>query len=131
MISDPVAKTKTFETARLGEAIDNYERTPSEQNKAAVSTAFAELDGEIAELETLVAKREGTDRAEPAAKLKDLQAYRTKESARFVVAQGKAAVTSPEVKNAADTVEDAAKRVGNSIENAARKTGEAIKDTVQ
>lgn len=133
-IPEPVAKTKTLETSRLGSAVDAYEREPSAKSQASVKEALAKLDGEIAELEELVAKRSGSDRQEAAAKLKNLQAYRTAETLRFTAAQAKAPLTAPasaDARTGADKAEDTAKRVGNSIEDAARKTGDAVKDAVR
>jgi hypothetical protein len=63
-LAEPVARTKTLETSQLGVAIDAYERTPTEEHRADVRKAFAELDGEVAELEALVAQRSGTSRDE-------------------------------------------------------------------
>ena len=135
--ADPVAQTKTLETARLGGAVNAYERTPSAENLADVKEALADLDGEIAELEGHVANRTGSEREEASAKLKNLQAYRTAETTRFAAAQAKAgpgvppSVPSVDARSAAEKVEDAAKRVGNTIENAAKETGDAIKDAVR
>lgn len=133
-LAEPVAKTRTLETSRLGSAVDSYDREPTAGNHAVVKKALAELDGEIAELEALVAKRSGSSREEAAVKLKNLQTYRAAEVMRFTVAQAKAPLTArPPVdgRSGADKVEDTAKRVGNSIEDAARKTGDAIKDAVR
>ncbi len=133
-LAEPVAKTKTLETFRLGSAVDSYEREPTAEHHATVKKALAALDGEIAELEALVAKRTGEGRQEAAAKLQNLQTYRTAEMARFTAAQGKAPLvesSSPDARTGADKVGDAAKRTGRSIEDAARRTGDAIKDAVR
>ena len=133
-LADPVAKTRTLETSRLGSAVDSYDREPSAANHAAVKRALAELDGEIAELEELVAKRSGSSREEAAVKLKNLQTYRAAEVMRFTVAQAKAPLTAPtpvDARSGADKIEDTAKRAGNSIEDAAKKAGDAIKDAVR
>jgi hypothetical protein len=45
-MAEPVAKTKTLETSRLGAAVDSYEREPSAANHADVKKALADLDGE-------------------------------------------------------------------------------------
>ena len=127
----PVSKTKTLETSRLGGAVDSYERNPTAANHAAVKKALADLDGEIAELEELVAKRTGEGRAEAAAKLKNLQTYRAAEVMRFTAAQAKAPLSPPDsadARSGAEKIEDTAKHVGKSIEDAARKTGDAVKD---
>ena len=133
-LAEPVAKTKTLETSRLGAAVDRYERRPSDENHADVKKALADLDGEIAELEALVAKRTGNSREEAAVKLKNLQTYRAAETARFTAAQAGAPLgTRPaaSARTGADKIEDGAKRVGNTIEDAAKKTGDAIKDAVR
>lgn len=131
---EPVAKMRTLETSRLGAAVDAYEQRPSEENRADVKKALADLDGEIAELEALVAKRTGGERDEAAVKLKNLQSYRTAETARFTAAQAKAplGVREPaDSRSGAEKLEEGAKRVGNSIEDAAKRTGDAIKDAVR
>ena len=133
-LADPVARTKTMETSRLGAAVDSYEREPSATNHADVKKALADLDGEIAELEALVAKRSGGEREEAALKLRNLQTYRAGEVARFTAAQAKAPLSPAaprDGRTGAEKVEDAAQRVGNTVEDAARKTGDAIKDAVR
>ena len=132
--ADPVARTKTLETSRLGAAVDAFERQPGAENHASVKLALAEIDGEIAELEALVAKRTGGEREEAAAKLRNLQTYHAAEMARFTVARAKAPLAAPasrDGRTGAEKVEDTAKRVGDSVEDAARKTGDAIKDAVK
>ncbi len=131
---EPVARTKTLETSRLGAAVDAYVQRPTEESRAEVKKALADLDGEVAELEALVAKRTGSARDEAATKLRNLQSYRTGEVARFNAAQ----VTAPlgvrpagDGRTGAEKIEDGAKRVGNSIEDAAKRTGDAIKDAVR
>lgn len=129
----PTPRTKTFETSRVGSAIDLYDREPTPVNHAAVKKAFSELDVEIAELQERTVKTTGTDRDEAAAKLANLQRYRSEETVRFAKAEAAHAVgVTPTVddRSGAQKVEDGAKRVGESIEDAAKKTGEAIKDAV-
>ena len=133
-VAEPVAKTKTLETSRLGAAVDSYEREPTTANHADVKKALADLDGEVAELEALVAKRTGSEREEAAVKLKNLQAYRAAELTRFTAAQAKAPLSGAapaDGRTGAEKVEDTARRVGNTVEDAARKTGDAIKDAVR
>ena len=130
----PTTSTKTRETSRLGEAINVFERDPSAANQAAVKKALADLDGEIAELQEYIAKHDGSQRAEAAAKLQNLQSYRAAETVRFTAAQAKGALGIREPADArtgADKAGDTAKKVGNTIEDAARKTGDAIKDVVR
>ena len=138
----PIAVTKTFETSRLGAAIDTFEKAPTAENQSSVKLAFSKLDGEIAELEDRVVKTSGTDRAEASAKLNNLQAYRNAEALRFTKDQdGLALDANPpvdsrsgaqKVKDTAEMVgekvEDGTKKVGRTLEKAARNTGEAIKD---
>lgn len=133
-IAEPITQTKTLETSRLGSAVDDYEREPSAKNQGSVKRAFANLDGEIAELEELVAKKSGSERQEAAAKLKNLQAYRTAEAARFAATPAGALLSAPpsaDARTGVDKAEDAANRIGNTIEDAARKTGEALRDAVR
>lgn len=89
-VPEPVAQTKTLETIKLGETVRTYERESTSENLAEVKKALAELDGEIAELEALVTKRIGAEKEEAAVKLKNLQAYRAGEVARFTAAQAQA-----------------------------------------
>lgn len=135
-MAEPVAKTKTLETSRLAGAIDAYETRPGAENSADVKKAFAKLDGEIAELEAYVAKHEGTERAEAAAKLKNMQEYRAAETARFTAVQAKSALSAPasspvDDRSGAEKAGDAARKAGHEIEDAAKKTGDAIKDAVR
>ena len=135
-VAPPVARTKTFETARLGRAIDAYENGPTVANSADVSKAFAELDGEIAELVGYISKHDGSKRAEAERKLADLRAYRTKETARYAAAQinavpGTAVPAEPvrrEAERATESAEDAARRVGDKVERAGKKVGDGLKD---
>ena len=130
-VGEPIARTKTLETSRLGAAVESYERAPSSANHADVKKALADLDGEIA---ALVARRSGGDRDEAAVKLRNLKTYRAGEVARFTAAQANAPLAEPESRDGrtgADKAEDAARRVGDSVEKAARKTGDAIKDAVR
>lgn len=133
-VAAPVSHTKTLETSRVGAAIDTFNNSPTAENRADVKKAFADLDGEIAELESLVARRAGSERAEAAAKLKNLQQYRAAESVRFTAAQAKAPLASParvDDRTGAEKVENSAKRVGNSVEDGAKRVGDAIKDIVR
>jgi hypothetical protein len=134
-VEAPEAKTKTLETSRLGSSIDAYERNPTAENNAAVKKAIAELDGEIAELDELVAKRTGESREEAAVKAKNLKSYRAGEVARFTAAQAKSPLTAPasaaEGRTGVEKVENGARRVGESLENAAKTTGDAVKDAVR
>lgn len=133
-VADPVAKTKTLETTKLGEAVDAYERNATVENGAVVKTALAKLDGEIAELEEYVGLHTGDQRAEASAKLKNMQAYRAAESARFAAAQAKAPVSRSvpaDARTGSEKLEDSARRAGDAIEDAAKKVGDAGKDAVR
>lgn len=141
----PSAKTTTFETGRLGAAIDNYASSPTEQNRASVNLALAELDGEIAELEDSRLTLIGDRRAEVAAKADNLKSYRADESARFAKVQAGSvfdATPLPDSRSGAqkledtavkvgDKVQEGAQKVGQSLEDAAHKTGEAIDDATR
>jgi hypothetical protein len=132
-IPEPVAKTKTLETSRLGTAIDDYEREPSAAHNAEVKKTLARLDEEIAKLQEYIAKHDGDARAKAAAKLENMQSYRTAEMVRFTAAQAKGAVDAPKSaddRTGADKATDTARKVGNEIQETGRKTGEAIKDAV-
>lgn len=140
--AEPVAKTKTFETSRLAEAINTYEKSPTPENHSSVKSAFSKLDGEIAELKDRAVKTDGFDRAEAAAKQSNLQNYRDSEMIRFMKAQEAAALgvnppadsrsAAQKVESTAEKVGDkiveGAKKVGNTVEKAAKNTGDAIKD---
>jgi uncharacterized lipoprotein YajG len=69
--AEPVSATATFETTSLDRAIETYRANPTEQNKAAVDKAFAELDGEIAELKQKAASSTGNEKIETERKLAD------------------------------------------------------------
>lgn len=140
--AEPVAKTSTFETARIAEAIKTFEKAPTVKNQSAVKLAFAELDGEIAELDDRVVKSTGSDRADAAAKLKNLQDYRDAETIRFAKAQVGTGleVTSPadgrsgtqKISDTAtkvgESIKDGTQKVGRTLEKGAKNTGDAIKD---
>jgi len=138
----PHSDTKTFETTRLKMAITAYETSPNTENEADVKKAFAELDGEIAELEGHVSKKTGEARAEAAKKLTDLGTYRAQETVRFESARVKAAMTVPkpvnheetakdDLKDAGEEIKEAADKVGNSVEKGVRNVGDAIKDATR
>lgn len=133
-IPEPVAKTRTAETSRLGGAIDRYGKEPTAGNNAAVRKALADLDGEIAELDQRVATKSGAEREEAAVKLKNLQSYRAAETLRFTKAQavaGVGATPRTDGRTGAEKLEDSARKAGNAVEDAAKKTGDAIKDAVR
>ena len=140
--AEPVAVTSTFETARLGEAIDTFEKVPTVENQSSVRLAFAKLDGEIAELQDRVVRTNGQDRADASAKLNNLQNYRDAETIRFTKAQNGMALDANRpadgrsvAQKAGDTavmvgdkVEDGTRKAGRTLERAAEKTGEVIHD---
>jgi hypothetical protein len=117
----PVSGTRTFETAGLDQAIAAYRSQPTEQSRAAVDKAFAELDGEIAELKQKAASASGDQKVEIQRKLADLEAYRANQHANYAGERAESAAES-----AKDAVKDAAKEVGGAIESA----GEAIRKVV-
>jgi hypothetical protein len=127
--AEPVSKTRTFETAALKSAINSYEQAPSPARAADVRKAFAELDGEIAELEADVAKKTGQDRAEAAQKLANLTGYREAERARFAKLEATTpADTGVDARSAAQKAEDAARKTGTAVKDAAKDVGQALKD---
>jgi phosphoenolpyruvate-protein kinase (PTS system EI component) len=119
--AEPVSATTTFETAGLDRAIETYRTNPTEQNKAAVDKAFAELDAEIAELKQKAATSSGNEKIETERKLADLQAYRDKQRANYAGEKAEDAAAS-----AGEAIKDATEEVGRAIE----KTGDAIKKAV-
>ena len=128
---EPIARTETFETARLDNAIDDFEKTPSAENSAAVKAAMAELDGEIAELEARVARASGGERDEAALKLRNLQTYRAAEQLRFTKAQTRSgAPPPPPADRSAESAEDRARKIGDAAEESAAKAADALKDTL-
>jgi len=136
--AEPVAKTSTFETARLGAAIDTFAKTPTIENQSSVKLAFAELDSEIAELGNRMVKTTGSAREEATAKSNNMKAYRDAELIRFAKAQALSPLSPPadsrsgaqKMKDAAakagNKIEDGAQKVGKTLEKAAKNTGEAI-----
>ena len=131
--SEPVAKTKTFETARLGAAIDGFEKQPSERNAAAVKKALANLDEEIGELHERIARTTGPDRDEAAVKARNLESYRTGENLRFQKAQAGMRSGNPAAdgRTGAAKIEDGARRVGEKVEAGARKVGDTVEDAAK
>jgi hypothetical protein len=137
----PVAATKTLETVRLADAIDAFEKEPTVANHSSVKLAFAKLDGEIAELEDRVVKTSGSERAEAATKLDNLQKYRDAQLIRFPKSQdetaldGKPPVFRPappqntvDSRSATQKAEDTATQVGDKLEDGARRVGEKVED---
>lgn len=137
----PSAETTTLETGRLGAAIDALAKTSNGENRSAVNLALAELDSEIAELQSLVLKAGGSDRAEASVKLDNLKRYRAEEMARLANLETATPFGSPPpdsrsgsqkledaAENAGDKLEEGAEKVGDAIQDAAHKTGEAVRD---
>ncbi len=130
-VGEPIPRTDTLETKRLGSTIDDFERGPSAENNADVKKAFADLDGEIAELEARVARISGGDRDEAALKLRNLQSYRAAEQLRFTRAQAAANVSPSAIAQPpAPLAEERARKVGETIEDSAIKSGNALKDAL-
>lgn len=123
----PVARTETFETRALAREIDKYQQDPSQAQSARVAQAFAEIDGEIAELSELVAKRDGEARAEAARKLANLRAYRDGEKTRFAALEVKAA-PAPEPRVSTPRGEGTGEKIGEKIDEAAGKVEDKIRD---
>jgi hypothetical protein len=119
--AEPANATKTFESATLDRAIEAYRANPTEQNKAVVDKAFADLDAEIAELKGKAVASSADEKIEAERKLTDLQVYREKQRVNYAGEKAEVAAES-----AGEAVKDAAKDVGRAIE----RTGEAIKESV-
>jgi len=125
----PSPATMNIETTRLGAAVDGYIQNPSTTQSADVDRAFAELDGEIAELDQLQAKSTGEARTEAQTKADNLRNYRDKERLRYTEAQvrAKAQAANDGAKDAGNKVNEAAEKAGDGVKNAA----EAVKDGVE
>lgn len=109
----PQSHTATFETETLAREIDAYKTNPTAQQKAKVDRAFAELDGEIHELEARLQSTTGAERAETDRKLAGLKSYRNAQRARY----------------AGDRAETLGEKASEGIKDAVRETREAIKET--
>lgn len=131
--AEPVSRTTTIETERVGAAVNAFAGNPTAENLADAKKAFADLDGEIAELEAYVAKHTGSERAEAAAKLNNLTEYRAVETARLTAAQAKTPLTqpAPDARSGAEKVENSVRRAGSAIEDAAKNVGDAVKDVTR
>ena len=123
----PVARTVTFETRALGREIDTFEQTPSTVHRARVQKAFAEIDGEIAELVEHVAKKTGDARAEAARKLADLRAYREGEQVRFARLEVQKPFRAEEP-GAPTRGDGTAEKIGEKIDRTANKIEDKIRD---
>lgn len=130
--STPVARTETFETHALRREIDLFELGPSTVQSARVKKAFAEIDGEIAELIEHVAKKTGDQQAKAARKLADLRAYRDAEQVRFLRLEalaplkGREDADRPPVRR-----EGTAERIGEKIDDTARKVENKLRDAAE
>lgn len=129
VVEKPVAETQNFETGKLGTTIDAYISSPTATNAAAVERAFADLDGEIAELDQRLAQNPGSDTAETQRKAGELRTYRDKEKLRYTeaLARAKAAQARESAQGANESVKDAAEKVGEGVKDAA----ESVKDGVE
>ncbi len=125
----PVARIDTFETHELRLEINTFAAQPSATQAARVEEAFAEIDGEIAELARSVAEKGGSERDEAARKLADLTAYRDAERIRFTALLAKA---QPPIDRGAFVTPVPSpgtfERVGNTLDEAAEKVREEVKD---
>lgn len=144
-IPRPASDLKTLETSRLGNAIDTYSREATPSNRADVEKAFADLNGEIAELQERAAITTGSDRDEALAKARSLTAFKHAEELRFAAVRALpngdtlppadtrtgAQKIEDGAKDAADTIEDAAKDTADAIGDAMEKAGDTLKDAVR
>ena len=127
----PESRTKTLETRVLGKEIEAFESNPSITQGARVEKAFADLDGEIAELVGHVEKETGDERREAERKLADLREYRNAQHARFLRAQASARLEEKReavIPPASESGERGAEKLGGKIDDAARKVEEGLKD---
>lgn len=122
MLVKPAPATSNVETTRLGSAIDAYISNPGAAQAATVDKAFAELDGEIAELNERLATDSGEDRSEAKSKADNLRVYRDKEHARYMGAQARVKTNA---------VKEEVKDFGDKVEAGARKAGDAVRDAGQ
>lgn len=124
-VTAPVARTSTFETDELRDAISLYIGAPTAENSADVQKAFAELDVEIAELqEDVVKDNDPEDKAEAAVKLKNLSEYRAAERIRFTEAQAR-------LTPVAVGEQPRARDVGHEIKEDLKDVGREIKDELK
>lgn len=135
-IPEPVAKTNTLETRRLGGAIDAYEQMPNAVTSSAVKKTMADLDGEIAELEARAAKTSGSEKDEAEMKRRNLTEYRDTQKARFELLQVKGSVgvarePATDARSAEQKARDAAKDVGDKVEAGAKRAGDTLEKAGQ
>jgi hypothetical protein len=117
VVEKPTATLANLETARLGMAIDAYVVSPTDAQASNVDRAFAELDGEIAELDLRATKTSGADREEARSKSAQLHTYRDKEMARFTEARIRVK-TQAEKSTAESKIESAADKIGDGVKEA-------------
>jgi hypothetical protein len=86
----PQSTMSNRETDKASEAIKDYEKNNSAEQKGRVDLAFAELDQEIRELEIRVERTEGEARAEAARKLEGLRQRKDELKGDFTEAKFKA-----------------------------------------
>lgn len=122
VVEKPTPATANLETSRLGQEIDRYISNPTTEQAATVDKAFAELDGEIAELDQRASQVTGAERDEAQAKASNLKAYRAKEQMRYTEAKARAQ---------ANAAAESTQGVGEKIEEGARKAGEGVKDAAE
>lgn len=129
VVEKPVPATSNLETSTLGTAIDGYVANSTSGQAALVDKAFAELDGEIAELDRRVADVTGAERTEAQAKADNLRSFRDKERLRYTEAQARAKTNEvkADTRDAGDRVEETARDAGEKVKDAA----EAVKDSVE
>ena len=126
----PVARTENFETHALRREIDAFDRSPSAVQSARVKKAFAELDGEIAELIEHVARKTGDEQAKAARKLADLRTYRDAEQVRFLRLE---ALAPLQTRAASEPLRDegTGEKIGQKIDDAARKVENKLRDAAE
>lgn len=124
-VEKPTATLANLETTRLGTAVDGYMASPTESQAATVEKAFAELDGEIAELDLRVTKTSGAEQEEARTKAVQLHTYRDREMARFTEAKLRVK-TQDEKATAGAKVEAAADKLGDGVKEAVETVKEKL-----
>ena len=122
VIEKPTPQTTNLETNRLGTTIDAYVQAPNLERAAEVDRAFAELNGEIAELDQRAANSNGDVRATAVSKAADLRSYRDKEHIRYLEAQ---------VRAKSDEAKQSSSDMTEKLKDAAQKTGEGVRDAAE
>lgn len=128
--SNGETRAKTLEVMALEGALDTYDAARTDANEAAVKKAFAELDGEIADIDARIAKTDGLKREEATQQATDLRIYRTRQQARYAKLKAGAVIEDlkPEARAAGEKLRETAQDIGDSVSKAGRKIGDELKE---